>query len=153
MANLADSSAFPGQIVTQLPYTAGVIDDDVSVRSALRRLFRTAGFNVALFETAEEYLANPNRGEIDCLTIDVRLPGMGGLELLEHVRQEGSKPAVMITALESDNARERALAAGAAGFFLKPFDNHALLFAVCRAIGIDLSGSTAARSNPQTDRS
>jgi FixJ family two-component response regulator len=133
--------------VTQLPCTIGVIDDDVSVRSALRRLFRTAGFNVALFETAEDYLANSNRSEIDCLTIDVRLPGMGGLELLELVRKERSKPAVVITAQESDNARERALAAGAAGFFLKPFDNHALLLAVCNAIGIDNVGSTGEKSN------
>ena len=59
-----------------------VIDDDASVRGALLRLLRTAGFEVCLFATADEYLAYTDRADVDCLVIDVRLPGMSGLELL-----------------------------------------------------------------------
>lgn len=119
----------------------GVIDDDASVRSALKRLFQTAGFNVALFATAEEYLANPNRAEIDCLAIDVRLPGMGGLELLEQIRLEGETPALVMTANDTEDVRARALAAGAIGFFVKPFDNRVLLSAVCNTPGVSVNNS------------
>lgn len=114
----------------------GVIDDDASVRGALLRVLRTAGFEVVLFTTAEEYLAHPDRAEVDCLVIDVRLPGMGGLELLEQVQAEGPRPALVITAHEDEKAHKRALAAGAIGFFLKPFDNRDLRAAVFQALGL-----------------
>jgi FixJ family two-component response regulator len=114
----------------------GVIDDDASVRGALLRLFRTAGLEVSLFATAEDYLAHPGRAEIDCLVIDVRLPGMGGLELLEQLQAEDPRPALVITAHEEERARTRALAAGAIGFFLKPFDNRRLLAGVDQALGV-----------------
>jgi FixJ family two-component response regulator len=113
----------------------GVIDDDPSVRKALRRLFGTAGLQVSLFATAEEYLADPGRGDLGCLVIDVRLPGMGGLELQEQVRAEGNRPTLLITGHEDELVRHRALAGGAVGFFLKPFDNRQLLAAVIGALG------------------
>lgn len=113
----------------------GVIDDDPSVRGALLRRFRTSGLEVSLFVTAEEFLAHPDRAEIDCLVIDVRLPGIGGLELLEQVQAESRTPAVVITAHDDRQTSARAVAAGALGFFLKPFDNRQLVAAVTRAIG------------------
>jgi two-component system, LuxR family, response regulator FixJ len=113
-----------------------VIDDDASVRGALLRLLRIAGFDVPLFATAEEYLAFPDQEDVDCLLIDVRLPGMGGLELLEQLRGENSKPALMITAHEDQHARKRALAAGAVDFFRKPCDNRQLLAAVYQALSV-----------------
>ncbi len=66
----------------------GVIDDDSSVRSALMRLFRTVGFEISVYETAEEYLSQSDRGDVECLVIDVRLPGMSGLELLAQVQSD-----------------------------------------------------------------
>jgi FixJ family two-component response regulator len=112
-----------------------VIDDDPSVRGALRRLFRTAGLEVSLFANAEEYLSSPDRADLQCLVIDVRLPGMSGLELLEEARKE-NRPALLMTAHEDEQACRQALAAGAGGFFLKPFDNRQLLAAVLRALAI-----------------
>jgi FixJ family two-component response regulator len=91
---------------------------------------------VSLFGTAEEYLSHPDRADVDCLVIDVRLPGMGGLELLEQVRAESTKPAVVITGHEDERTRSRALAAGAGAFFLKPFDNRQLLGAVLGALDL-----------------
>jgi two-component system, LuxR family, response regulator FixJ len=115
----------------------GVIDDDASVRGALLRLIRTAGLDVSLFATAEEYLADPDRADVDCLVIDIRLPGMSGLELLEQLQGESPKPALVITAHEDEQVRNSALSAGAVGFFRKPCDNRQLLAAVCRALGLD----------------
>jgi FixJ family two-component response regulator len=116
-----------------------VIDDDASVRGALLRVFRTAGLDVSLFATAEEYLAHPERAAVDYLVVDVCLPGMGGLELLERIRVESPRPALVITAHEDERARARALAAGAAGFFLKPFDNRELRDVALRALGLTKS--------------
>ena len=86
------------------------------------RLFRTAGLKVSLFATAEEYLAHPDRAEVACLLIAVRLSGMGGLELLEKGQTETPKPCLVITAHEDERARNGALAEGAVGFFRKPVD-------------------------------
>jgi FixJ family two-component response regulator len=95
-----------------------------------------AGLEVSLFGTAEEYLSSPDRADVGCLVIDVRLPGMGGLELQEQVHAECDRPTLMITAHEDERARSRALAGGASGFFLKPFDNRQLVAAVFRALGV-----------------
>lgn len=124
--------------MTGLSHVVGVIEDDASVRSALNRLFRRAGFEVSLFATGEQYLADPRRAELECLVIDVRLPGIGGLELLEQVRTESKvrTAAIVITAYDDGTARSRAAAAGASGFFLKPFDNRELQTAVSRAMGL-----------------
>ena len=121
-------------------HVIGVIDDDASMRGALLRLFQTAGFEVSLFETAETYLAHADRPEVGCLIIDVRMPGMGGLELLEQIQAECPRPCLMITAHEDERARSRALAAGALGFFLKPFDSRILRAAVDKALGLSSAG-------------
>ncbi len=112
-----------------------MVDDDASVRGALLRLFQKAGVEVYLFATAEEYLSHPDRAEVDCLVIDIRLPGMGGLELLERIQAESPVPALVITAHEDEEVCKRALAAGAIDFFLKPFDNRELKEVVFRALG------------------
>jgi FixJ family two-component response regulator len=112
----------------------GVIEDDASVRKALLRLLRTAGLEVCLFETAEDFLAASDPHDFGCLVIDVRLPGMDGLELLERVRRAGPQPALVITAHDDRDACDRALAAGAVGFFRKPCDNRQLLAAIFRVL-------------------
>jgi len=124
--------------MTGKSHVVGVIEDDASVRGALHRLFRSAGFAVSLFATAEEYLGDPRRADIDCLVTDVRLPGIGGLDLLEQVRTEDASrvTAIVITAHDDQEVRHRANAAGAVGFFLKPFDNRQLKAAVSRALGL-----------------
>ena len=97
------------------------------------RLFRTAGFDVSLFSSAEEYLSSPERTGVECLVIDLRLPGMSGLDLLRHLNAE-SLPSLLITAHDDDQARDRALAAGALGFFRKPFNNRELVSTVKQAL-------------------
>lgn len=113
-----------------------MIDDDPSVRKALLRLFRTARLEASPFSTAEEYLSNAGRSDMECLVIDVRLPGISGLKLHERLRTESSLPALFITGHDDEQARREALAGGAIGFFLKPFDNRQLLETVFRALGV-----------------
>ncbi|MFO1020053.1 MAG: response regulator [Planctomycetales bacterium] len=114
----------------------GVIEDDVSVRGALQRLLHASGVQVSLFATAEDFFVDPHRAEVDCLVIDVCLPGMSGLELLEKIRAESppSAPAIVITSNDDECVRSRAMAAGANAFFLKPFDNRQLQVAVSNAL-------------------
>lgn len=133
-------------------HVVGVIEDDASVRAALLRVFRTAQMDVSLFATAEQYLEHPDRANFDCLVIDVRLPGLGGLDLLEQVQREKPMPALIITAHENEQARNRAMAAGVSGFFLKPFDNRQLLAAVYQAVGINCEEKTMGKPNLGDDR-
>lgn len=91
---------------------------------------------VSLFSSAEEYLSSPERTGVECLVIDLRLPGMSGLDLLHQLRTE-SMPSLLITAHDDDQARDRAIAAGAIGFFRKPFNNRQLVSTVKQALHLD----------------
>jgi len=124
--------------VTALRHIVGVIDDDQSVRGALLRLFRTAGLEVSLFSSAEEYLSSPERTGVECLVIDFRLPGMSGLDLLHQLRAQ-SLPSLLITAQEDAQLHALALAAGAIGFFRKPFNNRQLVSTVKQALQLETS--------------
>jgi FixJ family two-component response regulator len=111
-----------------------VVDDDQSVRMALASLLRSAGFTALLFASAEEFLTGGN-GPIACLILDLRMPGMDGLQLQEHLRAEGRLvPTIFLTAHSQDPARARALAAGALAFLPKPFDADVLLGVVQAAV-------------------
>ena len=113
-----------------------IIEDDASVRRALRRLFRSVGRDVATFATAEEFLQAAGPPAPACLILDVHLPGLSGLELQERLNAEGRElPIVFITAYEDEPAREQALQAGAIAFLQKPFEEQALLDAMDRALG------------------
>ena len=113
-----------------------VVEDDESVRTALRRLLRSFGLTVETFATSEEFLARPQVESPACLILDVRLPGMSGLELQEHLGSARQRiPIVFITAHEDQQARHEALAAGAVDFLIKPFDEQVLLNAVSQALG------------------
>ena len=108
-----------------------IIDDDESVRGALHALMRSVGFAVNVFASAEEFLASDRLRNTDCLILDVRLPGMSGLELQRHLATSHSDiPIIFITSYEDDEVRARALNAGAVDYFLKPFNDEDLLDAI-----------------------
>jgi FixJ family two-component response regulator len=111
--------------------TICIIDDDESVRRALRRLLHSAGFQTAAFATAEEFLQSAEQRTPACLILDVHLPGLSGLELQQQLTAEGRNvPIVVITAYPTSQVREHVLRAGAVGFLEKPFDDQSLLDAV-----------------------
>jgi FixJ family two-component response regulator len=115
--------------------TVSVIDDDESVRRALGRLIRSFGLNVETFASAEEFLTPGERRAPACLILDMRMPGMSGLELQERLTAAGRRiPVVFIAGHPDESARRDALAAGAVEFLQKPFDDRVLLDAVARAL-------------------
>jgi FixJ family two-component response regulator len=118
--------------------TVFVIDDDRSVRRALGRLLRAAGYQTELFEAAEAYLAREAPLRPACLLLDVRMPRMTGLELQRAV--EGTPlelPIVFITG-QADDEIGQALAAGAVRVLYKPLDDTELLAAIDEALARSL---------------
>lgn len=112
-----------------------VVDDDASLRRSVRNLLTSVGFLVQAFASAEEFLESPHRANTRCLVLDLRMAGMNGLDLLKHLGAIGSQiPVVVLTAHGDDEARRRALEAGAVAFLGKPFRGDALLDAVRAAL-------------------
>jgi FixJ family two-component response regulator len=116
--------------------TLAIIDDDESVRNALRRLIQSAGWKALTFASAEEFLQAPAQPAPCCLILDVHLPGLSGLDLKKHLDAAGRLlPVVFITAYANEQMRAQALQAGAIAFLSKPFEEQALLDALARAVG------------------
>ena len=113
-----------------------VVDDDDSFRESLQSLLRSVGFAAGVFVSAEEFLNSDHLGDTDCLILDVRLPGMNGIELHRHlVADHYELPVIFITAHGSDEeVRSRALRDGAVDYLIKPFTEDALLNAVRAAL-------------------
>jgi FixJ family two-component response regulator len=117
------------------PPRISIVDDDESVREAIRSLMDSVGFGTEVFSSAEDFLNSGRLHVTGCLIVDVRMPGMSGLELQRHLNATHSRvPIVFISANDDDSARSRALDAGAVDFLEKPFSEDALL----RAIGASL---------------
>ena len=105
-----------------------IVDDDLSVQTALKDLMESAGFSARCFGSAEEFLESDERNQIDCLVSDIRMPGMSGLELQAKLNAEGSPiPIIFITAHSDAKVKMQAMKAGALEFLSKPFDDEVLL--------------------------
>ena len=113
-----------------------VVDDDQSVRESLSSLIRSVGLSVRLYGSAEEFLGSGAVGETDCLILDVRMPGMSGLELQRLLNPTHPRlPVVFITAHGSDDeVRARALSEGAVDYLSKPLSEETVLEAVRKAL-------------------
>jgi len=108
-----------------------VVDDDESIRRALKRLLKSSGYDAVTFASAEEFIASdPGRGK-GCLILDIHLPRMTGLDLQEKLTASGAKYAVIfMTAHDNTQWRQKANAAGAIEYLRKPFAEQALLDAI-----------------------
>lgn len=105
-----------------------VIDDDRSMGRMLSRIIGAAGLRVELFTSAEEFLGSERFSDPTCLVLDVDLPGMSGLELQRQLKDSDRQiPIIFISGQATEQTRERALKAGALGFFDKPFSISSLL--------------------------
>ena len=115
-----------------------VVDDDTSVREALRGLLRSAGFAVETFGSAQEFLARPPSDLPACLVLDVGLPDLSGLDLQQRMAQLNREmPIVFITGHGDVPTSVRAMKAGAIEFLTKPFGERQLLDAIRQAIDRD----------------
>jgi FixJ family two-component response regulator len=112
-----------------------VVDDDASVRAALESLFRSVGLAVRSFGSAQEFLSEPVADIPACLVLDVRLPGMSGLDLQrELAERDPALPIIVITGHGDIPMTVRAMRAGAVEFLPKPFRDQDLLDAVQQAL-------------------
>ena len=113
-----------------------VVDDDIWVRDSLDSLIRSVGMEVNVFASAEEFLNSAYPRKSDCLILDVRLPGMSGIELHRHLSAgRCKKPAIFITAHGSDEgARSEAASDWTVAYLIKPFSEDELLGAVNAAL-------------------
>jgi FixJ family two-component response regulator len=112
-----------------------VVDDDDSVRESLQGFIRSLGFAVEVFALAEEFLNSDHLRSTDCLILDVRMPGMNGLELQRQLAaSQCGIPVIFITSHEDQMARLQAMKEGAVDYLLKPFSEEALLNAIHTAL-------------------
>jgi len=121
-----------------------VVDDDASVLRTTTLLIESFGFRAAGFESAEAFLKSDQLHETSCLIVDVRMPGMSGLQLQSHLATMGSKISIIfMTAYDDKASRQRALQAGAVAFLGKPFTDEILL----QTIRLALRGQLGVRNN------
>jgi RNA polymerase sigma factor (sigma-70 family) len=115
-----------------------IVDDDDSVRKALMRLIQSVGINVDSFPSAEAFLLRPRYEGPRCLVLDIRMPGMGGLELQEMlVRANLTLPIIFMTGHGTVPMSVKAMKAGAIDFLEKPFEDQALLDLIRQALERD----------------
>ena len=112
-----------------------IVDDDDSLRNSLNNLLRSLGYRTEGYASAEDFLNSNHLDATDCLILDVRMPGMSGLNLQRHLVENNSRvPIVFITSHSDDDARTRALEAGAVAFLYKPCREEKLLEAIDSAL-------------------
>ena len=99
-----------------------IVDDDDAVRNSLDDLIRSIGFRTQGFPSAEAFLSSNHARDTACLILDVRMPGMNGIDLQRQIVAANWRiPIIFITSHADDDARARALEAGAVAFLYKPF--------------------------------
>jgi len=120
-----------------------VIDDDKSVRRAFQLLFQSADFDVQTFSSAEEFLKGASLSSNDsCIILDMRMPGMTGLELQKELASRKIKiPVIVVSAYDDASIRGLAHEFGAVAFFKKPVDDQALIDAIYWATEVRKSKS------------
>lgn len=112
----------------KLRHHVAVVDDEASVRKALRRLFASAELDCSVFASGRAFLDSVRERAPDCAVIDLHMPGLTGLEVQRELRSGGVKvPTIIITAHDEPDSRAQCLAAGAVAYLRKPFDDKALL--------------------------
>lgn len=115
--------------------TLYVVDDDQAVRDGLKALLTVSGFTLETFDSAESFLAAIDRGATGCAILDIRMPGMSGLELQRELKRRGiALPVIIITGHGDVPLAVAALKAGAVDFLEKPFDSDALLASIQEAL-------------------
>jgi FixJ family two-component response regulator len=117
--------------VLSRPLTISIVDDDASVREALVGLMQSHGFHAESFDSGIGFLGSETLHRTDCLIVDMHMPGMSGLALLDAMGMAGQRiPTILITARHTAEAKNRALQAGIHCYLPKPFAEAELLHCV-----------------------
>jgi len=122
-------------VTTHTKHLIAIVDDDVSVRSALQGVLRSVGWDAQVYASAAEFLASGQATETDCLITDVHMPDTSGLELQARLITDGIRlPTIFITAYGNPRIRQQAMQAGAVEVLAKPFTDDQLLATVRSAL-------------------
>lgn len=120
-----------------LPFV-GVVDDDEGVRESLSSLLRSAGYRCRVFSSAEDFLGSGTALDTNCVLVDVRMPGLSGIELQSRLREMNyAVPVIFVTAHTDSGTKASALRNGARAFFEKPVNDDALLGAIRSAVELE----------------
>ncbi len=123
--------------------TVFVVDDDQAMRKSLKWLIESVGMQVESYASADEFIRNYYPGRSGCLLLDVRMPGMSGLDLQEQfIRQNIKIPIIIITGHGDVPMAVRAMKAGAVDFIEKPFNDEFLLDSIRKALALDVQQRT-----------
>jgi FixJ family two-component response regulator len=127
----------------QIPPLIAIVDDDPSLRTALTRWLRAVGWQAVAFASAEAFLQADLQQSVGCLLLDLELPGMSGLALLEHLEAlDSTLSVIVITGREDVLLRLPATQTEVVAYLRKPLDEQALLQALQRAMGQQASEGT-----------
>jgi FixJ family two-component response regulator len=117
------------------PPTISIIDDDESMRCAMKSLVASLGLDAYTFASAEEFLQSSHLDDTSCLITDLQMPGMNGIELQKLLLAQGRRiPIILVTAFPEERMRTRAIEAAALGFLSKPFESQTLINLIDKAI-------------------
>jgi len=129
-------------VPTKKPLIA-IVDDDESMREAIKGLIRSMGFDAETFSSADDFLRFPDIRRTACLVTDINMPGMSGLDLHHRLVALGkSVPTVLITAFPEKNVRASALGADVVGCLTKPFGEQILLDCIRSALVLNSEGES-----------
>jgi len=122
--------------------TVFVVDDDEAIRRALKRSLKLRGYNVAVFASGESFLESFGTNENGCLVLDLRMPGMGGLELQQELIQRNATiPIIFVTGHGESQQAEKAKENGAIDFLEKPYPVEQLFERIDSALAVDAGKS------------
>ncbi|MDK1386540.1 response regulator [Sinorhizobium sp. 8-89] len=103
--------------------TVAIVDDDDAIREALDSLVKSCGYTSQVFASAEDFLAHGDREAIGCILLDVKMPGLSGLELQDHLNDQPPKPPIIfMTSYRDEKTRTSAMDGGALAFLAKPVE-------------------------------
>ncbi len=112
-----------------------LVDDDESVRRAMQRLLKSAGYTVAVFASARAFIESHYINETDCLILDMRMDGMSGADLQTYLAYQGAEiPIVFITGYADESAKKLVTRLGAYAYLHKPVDDEKLLATLGKAL-------------------
>jgi FixJ family two-component response regulator len=122
--------------MAKAPIRVAIVDDEVSVRTALARLLSASSFEPTTYSSAREFIDSIRTDIPECLVVDVHMPDFTGLDLQRYLNRIDKKiPTVVITAFDDAGVRERSTASGAKAFLTKPLHGPTLIDAILRATG------------------
>ena len=128
-------------MISSQPSTVFIVDDDARMRAAMQRLLKTVGLHFESFATPQEFLRHKMPDHPSCLVLDVRLPGMSGLEVQSKLKETGiNLPIIFITSHGDIPMTVKAMKSGAVEFLTKPFRDQDLLDAIQQALRRDEEG-------------